>query len=43
MINPVDQNDRANDMMKNNLTNKIEYRPSAPRDPEISDHADNRS
>ena len=43
MINPVDQNDRANDMMKNNLTNKIDYRTSAPRNPQIADPADNRS
>ena len=43
MINPVDQNDRANDMMKNNITNKIDYRTSAPRDQEIADHADTRS
>ena len=38
-----DKNDRANDMMKNNVTNKIGYRPSAPTGPEIADYADNRS
>jgi hypothetical protein len=43
MRNPIDEADRVNEIMTNNLTKTIDYRPSVPRVPEIADHADNSS